>query len=180
MVHGDIKPGNILLDLSFEPKIADFGFSREGFFNDECHQISRAFGTRPYAAPEFIRMKSFSAKNDVFSFGVVLFELATALSPLNGQRPCPFLFELMAEVDENLKPSIMEVIDHSMGNDETCFNFCKMLISLGKNCTDSIPNRRPEMIEVLEGLKRFQPTPVTPPAVSEIDPAIFDSDDSSC
>lgn len=63
---------NILLDHSFEPKIGDFGLSREGpTANYSYVQVSHVHGTRPYLPHEFLRGKKFSTKVDTYSFGVV-------------------------------------------------------------------------------------------------------------
>lgn len=76
LIHGDIKPANILLDKHLEPKLGDFGLGREGR-SDEDVEISKVLGTRPYLPEDFIRKKSLSPKVDVFSYGCVLFEVAS-------------------------------------------------------------------------------------------------------
>lgn len=48
LIHGDIKSANILLDTCCEPKIGDFGLSREGPSQDDYQEVSRVFGTKPY------------------------------------------------------------------------------------------------------------------------------------
>jgi len=74
--HLDLKPANILLDSSMEPKLADFGLSRL-FTQSHTHVTERIIGTWKYMAPEFRKEGNISSKNDVFSLGVVMIEIMT-------------------------------------------------------------------------------------------------------
>lgn len=79
LIHGDIKPANILLDGCSFPKIGDFGLTREGNYDDAEIEVSRVYGTKPYLPREFLYERTLSTKVDTFSFGIVLLELATGL-----------------------------------------------------------------------------------------------------
>lgn len=125
--------------------------------NDECQAVSRVFGTKPYLPPEFLTQSLFSTKVDVFSFGVVLFELATGFKSHDKLRNRPFLYDHMAKVNEASMQELQNVIDPTTPNDEACFNLCRLMIYLGKKCTDCNPNFRPEMMSVFKALESFVP-----------------------
>uniref|UniRef100_A0A453Q983 non-specific serine/threonine protein kinase n=1 Tax=Aegilops tauschii subsp. strangulata TaxID=200361 RepID=A0A453Q983_AEGTS len=75
IVHMDLKPANILLDGTYMvPKITDFGLSRS---NKNSHTTGLRFGTRGYVAPEYENAGKISSKSDVYSLGVIIFELLT-------------------------------------------------------------------------------------------------------
>jgi serine/threonine protein kinase len=85
LVHRDIKPSNILLENSVERvKITDFGLARA--VNDtSLTAAGQIAGTPEYMAPEQARAEPVDQRSDLFSFGCVLYEMATGLSPFRAQ-----------------------------------------------------------------------------------------------
>ncbi|KRX91239.1 TBC1 domain family member 25, partial [Trichinella pseudospiralis] len=118
VIHGDVKSANILLDQHLEPKIGDFGLCRMGKLRDGVDEhpfiVSHIKGTLAYLPPEFISKKLVSSKLDVYSFGTVLFEVATGLHPYSANR-CPKNLVCFMRHERFERGSVMHLIDQSLG-----------------------------------------------------------------
>lgn len=85
LVHRDIKPDNILINGDSAVKLADFGLVRAA--SDSRHSTDQIVGTVAYLSPEQVDGTEITQASDVYSAGVVLFELLTGTVPFDGETP---------------------------------------------------------------------------------------------
>ena len=97
-LHRDIKPGNILLNSDGAVKLSDFGISKS---LDNTANICDTFvGTATYMSPERAVGHDYSYSADVWSFGMVLFEMATGYHPFPSTSSFPILFDCLCSKPE--------------------------------------------------------------------------------
>ncbi len=84
ILHRDLKPSNILLDFSDNTYIGDFGLAR--FISNTTQALHTGRGTPPYSPPEQLSMKVMTRQSDIFSFGILLFEMFTRHLPWDGEK----------------------------------------------------------------------------------------------
>ncbi|KAJ4803023.1 U-box domain-containing protein kinase family protein [Rhynchospora pubera] len=156
VVHGDIKPDNILLDANLVSKLSDFGISRilnnSSSNNTFLHRTKTPRGTFQYMDPELFTTGTLTTKSDVYSFGIIVLRLLTRKSPIN----------IRNEVENALEKNQLHlIIDASAG--DWPFVQAKQLVELGLRCTDLRRRYRPDLDsqwEVVEPLMKAASLPV--------------------
>jgi non-specific serine/threonine protein kinase len=124
IIHRDLKPGNIMITTSGKVKILDFGLARyhardvsaEPVGSDETTITDemRLSGTISYMSPEQIRGEAVDHRSDIFSLGIVLFEIATGRRPFHGKTPA----DVMASILKDTPPLAGDLnphMPHSLG-----------------------------------------------------------------
>lgn len=146
ILHGDVKPANILLDDCFTPKISDFGISRLIVMDKEHTDF--VIGDMTYMDPVYLQDGLLTDKSDVYSFGVVLLELISRkkatyvdnnslvrnfVDAHKSQKEATELFD-----KEIAKPEVLEVLNS--------------LYEIAVNCLNLDVDKRPNMTEVADNL----------------------------
>ena len=106
VVHRDVKPGNVLLTRSGQAKVTDFGIARALSSPDEdLTQAGSVMGTATYFSPEQAQGLAVDPRSDLYSLGVVLYELVTGRPPFTGDTPLAIAYKHVQ--DEPARPSTM-------------------------------------------------------------------------
>lgn len=107
VIHRDIKPANIMMTRQSVPKIMDFGISKSVGSMTASGQV---LGTPNYMSPEQVKGLPLDGRSDLFSFGVVLYEMATGERPFSGQNVTTIIYKIIHE--NPIAPSELEVSVH--------------------------------------------------------------------
>uniref|UniRef100_M4CPI4 non-specific serine/threonine protein kinase n=1 Tax=Brassica campestris TaxID=3711 RepID=M4CPI4_BRACM len=138
VVHRDLKSPNLLVDKNWVVKVCDFGLSR---MKHHTYLSSKSTaGTPEWMAPEVLRNEPANEKCDVYSFGVILWELATSRIPWKGLNPMQVVGAVgfqnrRLEITDDIDPTVAQII---------------------RDCWQTEPHLRPSFTQLMRSLKRLQ------------------------
>lgn len=107
VAHRDLKPQNILLDRYNNIRISDFGFSKS--FDDLVPNMTTKCGTPTYAAPEVVIGRPYTKAADIWSLGVILYQMAVGKVPFEGTDMKSLLMKIIAQ-DPPFPPTLSPVL----------------------------------------------------------------------
>lgn len=95
IVHRDIKPSNILLDRAGRVKVADFGIAKMAGQSTELTMAGSVMGSPQYLSPEQIRGDDLDGRSDIFSLGVVFYEMLSGKRPFEGDTITTLVYQIL-------------------------------------------------------------------------------------
>ncbi|XP_064588120.1 ankyrin repeat and protein kinase domain-containing protein 1 [Zonotrichia leucophrys gambelii] len=141
LLHLDLKPGNVLLDGNMHVKISDFGLSKwmEQSSRMQYIESSALRGTLSYIPPEMFLQNSKppGIKYDVYSFGIVIWEVLMQKKPYTGAN----MMAIIVKVAAGKRPGLELVRDDWPGE-------CHQMVDLMKRCWDQDPKQRPSFADI--------------------------------
>src|ERR1043165_7541005 len=123
IIHRDFHSGNILYENEFDIVISDLGISKSSIDNDD----GEIYGIISYMAPEILDGKEYTKESDIYSFGMIMWELTTGRMPFWDQNND---LELIIKICKDFRPPIIE-------------NTPKGYVELMQECWDSDQHKRP-------------------------------------
>lgn len=161
VIHRDLKPSNIMLDTNFNARLGDFGLARalEQEKTSYAETGAAIHGTPGYIAPECFHTGKATRESDIYSFGIVLLEVAC------GNRPWAKLggYNCLGDWVWSLhrEGRILDAVDSRLGNDYNDKEAERLLL-LGLACLHPMGSERPNAHAIVQFLSGLVPVPSVP------------------
>jgi len=157
LIHRDLKSKNLLVSKNWEVKVGDFGLSKFLEERQTNHTLT-ACGTPVFAAPEVLLQEKYSFKADVYSFGIVLYEIWVSTTPFKNMSP----YRLVIEVSKKGRRPIIP--ENKVTNE---------IAALMRQCWHESPELRPSFSELVTALRGmiFDVPVAEVPVVRKVGPA---------
>jgi TolB-like protein len=125
ITHRDLKPGNVMVTESGLVKVLDYGLARGGEAATNAAeqmtlmtQAGMVLGTAPYMSPEQVEARPVDPRSDIFSFGIVMYEMVTGSRPFRGETPTALMLSILKDYPaaiSEIRRDVPEGIAHLIG-----------------------------------------------------------------
>ena len=144
IVHRDIKPANLMLTPDDTVKVTDFGTAKILQFGT-VQQTAHVVGTPSYMSPEQIKGKVVDGRSDIFSLGVVLYEMVTGEKPFPGQNITTVIYKIVNEeptaprdIDSSIHPGLNDIIMKALAKEPAArYQSCREMFECLRNYRSS-------------------------------------------
>lgn len=173
IIHRDVKPANIMVLRSGRVKMTDFGIAKMTSMG--MTQAGQILGTPNYMSPEQVRGRQIDGRSDLFSLGIILYELVTKEKPFGGQNLTTIIYRIInenpippRELDSSIHPGLSYVIQKALAKDpderyQTCHELAEDLKNY-RNLGDAIAPSGTVVRRVPPLAQTQSPAPASPPA----------------
>jgi serine/threonine protein kinase len=159
VVHRDIKPANIMLTADDTVKVTDFGTAKILQFGT-MQQTAHVMGTPSYMSPEQVKGRAVDGRSDIFSLGVLLYEMVTGEKPFPGQNITTVIYKIVNEepvpprqIDPSIHPGISAVVMKALSKEpETRYQSCRDMLEDLRNYRSIAPGASPDKTMVAGGM----------------------------
>ncbi|KAJ3676297.1 hypothetical protein LUZ60_003709 [Juncus effusus] len=163
IIHCDIKPDNILLDSNFCAKVADFGMAKL-IGRDFSHVLTTMRGTIGYLAPEWLSGQPVTTKVDVYSFGMMLFEIICGKRNMrNFEKDGVICYFPSWAAKQIIDDNIVDLLDESLQDLEYDMDELKRVCRIACWCVQYSEIQRPTMsqvVKIIEGILEVNVPPM--------------------
>jgi serine/threonine protein kinase len=167
VVHRDIKPANIMLTADDTVKVTDFGTAKILQFGT-MQQTAHVMGTPSYMSPEQVKGRAVDGRSDIFSLGVLLYEMVTGEKPFPGQNITTVIYKIVNEepvpprqINPSIHPGISAVVIKALAKEpEARYQSCREMLEDLRNYRSIAPGGSPDktMVAGSAGMPNATPT----------------------
>jgi serine/threonine-protein kinase len=153
LVHRDIKPANVLLTPDGKVKVADFGIARAWDDSEQLTKTGAVIGTATYFSPEQAQGHIADSRSDIYSLGVVMYELLTGSAPFSGESPVAVAYQHVQQQPEppsrknpNVPPGLEAIVLKAMAKhpDDRYQTAAEMVEDLDRLLAGEVPLAAPQ------------------------------------